>query len=206
MLLWTRNTMTRLTASAFAVALMLTPTLAAAQFSESYNFLKAVRDRDGAKATEIVNKPGTVIIDTRDRATGETAVHIVTRGRDTTWLNFLLGRGAKPDIRDNRGDSPLMIAAQLGFIEGAQTLIKFRANPNQANSSGETPLHRAVQLRDAAMVRFLLQNGANPNRADTLAGLTARDYALRDTRAAGILKIIDETKPTKPTGPVAGPK
>jgi uncharacterized protein len=206
MTLWTRDTMTRLTASAFALALMLTPTLAAAQFSESYNFLKAVRDRDGAKATEIVSKPGTVIIDTRDRATGEGALHIVTRGRDTSWLTFLLSRGAKADIRDNKGETPLMIAAQLGFVEGAQTLIKFRANPNQPNNSGETPLHRAVQQRDAAMVRFLMQNGANPNRADTLAGLTARDYAVRDNRAAAILKIIDETKPTKPAGPVAGPK
>jgi uncharacterized protein len=206
MTLWTRDTMTRLTASAFALALMLTPTLAAAQFSESYNFLKAVRDRDGAKATEIVSKPGTVIIDTRDRATGEGALHIVTRGRDTSWLTFLLSRGAKADIRDNKGETPLMIAAQLGFVEGAQTLMKFRANPNQANNSGETPLHRAVQQRDAAMVRFLMQNGANPNRADTLAGLTARDYAVRDSRAGAILKIIDETKPAKPVGPVAGPK
>jgi uncharacterized protein len=198
--------MSRIMSLALAATIAITPTLAAAQFSESYYFLKAARDRDGAKATEILGKPGSVIIDTRDQATGETALHIVTRGRDLTWMNFLLSRGAKPDPRDKAGESPLLAAAQIGFVEGAQALIKYRANVNLGNSSGETPLHRAVQRRDAAMVRFLMQSGANPARADTLAGLTPRDYAARDPRATAILKIIDETKTAKPAAAVAGPK
>ncbi len=198
--------MSRVFRTAVAAIIAATPTIAAAQFSESYQFLKAVRDRDGNKATEFLSKPGSVIIDTRDQSTGESALHIVTRGRDLTWMNFLLSRGAKPDARDKSGESALLVAAQLGFVEGAQALIKYRANVNLGNSSGETPLHRAVQRRDAAMVRFLMQSGANPARADTLAGLSPRDYAVRDTRAAAILKIIDDTKPAKPSAPVAGPK
>jgi uncharacterized protein len=198
--------MSKLLHLTLAAAIAATPTLAAAQFSESYNFLKAVRDRDGAKATEILGKPGSIIIDTRDQANGETALHIVTRGRDATWLNFLLTRNAKIDVRDKNGETPLMVASQIGFVEGAQALVKFRANVNLGNSAGETPLIRAVQRRDTAMVRFLMQNGANPAKADTLAGLSARDYAARDPRASAILKIIDETKSAKPMGPVAGPK
>lgn len=189
-----------------AAIIATTPTIASAQFSESYQFLKAVRDRDGNKATEILSKPGTIIIDTRDQASGETALHIVTRGRDVLWMNFLLSRNAKPDTRDKAGETALMAAAQIGFIEGAQALIQYRANVNLANASGETPLHRAVQRRDAAMVRFLMQSGANPARTDTLAGLSPRDYAARDPRATAILKIIDDTKPAKPAGPIAGPK
>ena len=122
------------------LAATLIPALATAQFSESYNFLKSVRDREGAKATEIISKPGTVIIDTRDPSTGETALHIVTKARDMTWLNFLLARKAKTDVRDNQGNTPLMIAAQLGFIEGAQLLIDQRASVDLANAGGETPL------------------------------------------------------------------
>ncbi len=186
------------------LAATLFPALASAQFSESYNFLKSVRDRDGTKATEIISKPGSVIIDTRDNATGETGLHIVTKARDLAWLGFLLSRGARPDIRDTGGNTPLMLAAQLGFIEGAQALILKRASIDLPNNAGETPLIRAVQLRNAPMVRFLLTEGANPNKTDSLAGLSARDYASRDRRAAAILKIFDEAKPKK-AAKAAGP-
>jgi uncharacterized protein len=180
------------------VTALAIPTIAFAQFSESYNFLKAVRDRDGTKTTEIISKPGSITIDTREASSGESALHIVTKGRDLTWLGFLLSRGAKPDIRDAQGQTPLMIAAQLGFVEGAQALIKRGATIDLANSSGETPLIRAVQIRDAAMVRLLLISGANPNKTDSVAGLSARDYATRDRRSPAILKIIDEIKAAKP--------
>lgn len=188
-----------------ALMAIMSPIAVHAQFSDSYNFLKAVRDRDGTKATEMASKPGTVIIDTRDDKNGETALHIVTKGRDLVWMNFLLARNARPDIRDNQGNTALMAATQLGFVEGAQLLITNKATVDLANSSGETPLIRAVQLRNSAMVQLLMGAGANPAKADTLAGLSARDYALRDRRAAAILKIIDETKPVK-AAKVAGPK
>jgi uncharacterized protein len=183
---------------------LVVPSIAAAQFSESYNFLKAVRDRDGAKATEIISKPGSIIVDTRDNGSGEAALHIVTRARDLAWLSFLLSRSAKPDIRDGQGATPLMIAAQLGFIEGAQALLGRGASVDLTNNSGETPLIRAVQVRDAVMVRLLLTSGANPNKTDNVAGLSARDYATRDRRAAAILKLIEEAKPAKPKG-LVGP-
>jgi len=193
---------TRLLAAALAAA---SATAAYAQFSDSYNFLKAVRDRDGAKATELVSKAGSVIIDTRE-GNGEGALHIVTKGRDLNWLSFLLSRGAKPDLKDSAGNTPLMIAAQIGFVEGAQALIRQRANVNLSNSAGETPIIRAVQNRDAAMVRVLIAAGANTAKTDSRAGLSARDYAARDPRATAILKIIEDTKPAAPARPVAGPK
>lgn len=190
-----------------AAAALLVPGVASAQFSDSYNFLKAVKDRDGSKATEIISKPGSgsVIIDTRDREKGETALHLVTRGRDLLWMNFLLGKGAKADVRDSEGNSPLMIATQLRFVEGVQALLSNRANVNLANSSGETPLIRAVQQRDLVLVRLLFNAGANPDKADTIAGLSARDYAKRDVRGAAILRIIDEPR-AKPAAKAAGPK
>jgi uncharacterized protein len=180
---------------AFTVML---PSTASAQFSESYNFLKAVRERDGNKATELVSKPGSIIVNTRDDKNGETALHIVTKGRDLGWMSFLLARNAKPDQRDSQGNTPLMAAAQLGFIEGAQLLIKNKASVDIANASGETPLIRAVQLRNGPMVQLLMTAGANPAKADTIAGMSARDYAQRDQRATAILKIITEAKPVKP--------
>lgn len=187
-------------------AALLVPSLAQAQFSDSYNFLKAVRDRDGAKVTEFVDQPGTTVINTRDSSSGETALHIVVARRDPVWVNFMLAKGAKPNLTDNNGTTPLMLAAQIRFLDGARLLLAGGAQVDKANERGETPLIRAVQLRDLAMVRLLVSNGANPDKADTMAGMSARDYAKRDARTPAILAALDTSKPAQGTGEIQGPK
>ncbi len=193
------------------VALALTsvlfwPAIAQAQFSDSYNFLKAVKERDGAKVMDIIGKPGSTLINTRDVSTGETALHIVIERRDAGWLQFLLAQGAKPDLTDQSGTTPLMLATRLRFIEGAQQLLDSGAQVDKANNGGETPLIRAVQMRDLPLIRLLVSRGANPDKRDTLAGMSAREYAVRDGRSQAILDILDSAK-SKPgrTGPVQGP-
>lgn len=179
----------RLALAGSAAFLLTQP--AFAQFSDSYNFLKAVEDRDGAEAEKFINEPGSVIINTKRDGSGETALHIVTARRDSTWLGFLLQKGANPNIADRRGTTPLMLATQLGFIDGAEWLIKYKAAVDATNRSGETALIRAVQLRNPDMVRLLLKAGANPDKRDTVAGLSAREYAAQDGRNSAILAIIE---------------
>jgi ankyrin repeat protein len=162
-----------------------------AQFSDSYNFLKAVKDRKGDEAEKLITEPGSVIINTRDDVSGETALHIVVNRRDLTWLNYLLGRGANPNIADKKGNSPLMLATQLNFPEGAEVLIAKKAQVDASNRSGETALIRAVQLRNATMVRLLLKAGANPDKTDNVSGKSARDYAQEDGRGNAIIAILD---------------
>jgi uncharacterized protein len=170
---------------------------ASAQFSDSYNFLKAVRDADGAKVTEFIQKPGSgsVIVNTRDASSGEAAIHIVTKRRDPVWLNFMMSRGAAVDQRDSQGNTALLYATQLGWTDGISLLLDRKAQVDLANSSGETPLIRAVRNRDLTAVRLLLAAGANPNRADTASGLTARQQAERDPRAGAIVAAMNEAKP-----------
>jgi len=189
------------------VLAMLSPTAAQAQFSDAYNFLKAVKDVDGQKAMDLMQKPGSTIVNSRDVTTGETALHLVVARRDNTWLSFLLSKDANPNLTDNQGNTPLMDAVQARFEEGVRTLLSFGAQVDKTNSSGETPLIRAVQLRDVALVRLLVAQGANPDRRDTLAGMSARDYAKRDGRTPGLVEALDSAKPksTAPSGPVQGP-
>ena len=56
------------------------------------------------------------------------------------WVRFLLQRGANPNIRNNNGITPLQLATRLGFVEGAEELLKKGAMVNVADSQGETPL------------------------------------------------------------------
>ena len=185
--------------SAVPVAVGLIAPAAMAQFSDSYNFLKAVKERKGDEVEKFLGEPGSVIINTRDGATGGTALHIVVERRDAAWLGFLLQKGANPNLADKKGTTPLMLATQLGFIEGIDWLISKKALVDQSNRSGETALILAVQLRNAESVRALLKAGANADKKDNRAGYSARDYAKQDGRASAILSIIESAdNKTKP--------
>lgn len=175
-------------------------------FSASYNFLKAVKERDLAKVTQLMGGSPT-IVNTKDQSTGEAALHIVTRARDTGWMRYLLESGADPNTRDRDGVTPLLIAVDQRFTDGARLLLAGRADINLQNRSGETPLIKAVQLRDQAMVRLLVERGANPDIADNLAGYSARDYADRDSRGSAIAQILKEAgKPSAPAPSAAAVK
>ena len=189
-----------------ALAACIAVPVAAQSYSVGFTFLKAVRERDGSTAERILSNPSSTAINIRDSGTGESALHILVRGRDASWLGYMLGRGARPDTGDREGNTPLILAAQLGWTEGAQILLDRRANPNLGNSRGETPLIFAVQRRDMPMVRLLLQYRANPNQTDHIAGNSAIDYARQDSRAASILRILEGTRQPSPvqiTGPSA---
>jgi len=189
-----------------AAAMIATAAPAAAQLgqSDSYQFLQAIRESKGDEVNKLLDKPGTVIINTHDRQNGEAALHIVARRGDTAYTNYLLARGADPNIKDGNGDTPLLVAVNNGAGGVIDLLVKGGANVNLGNGRGETPLIRAVQRRDLALVRILLAAGATPAQSDRIAGLSARDYAHQDTRTPALAKVIDET-PRKPQRAVAGP-
>lgn len=186
-----------------AALLALALPVAAQQFSESYNFLKAVRDQDGTKVTDMLNAPGQTIVNARDNK-GEAAIHIVTKRRDRVYLNFILARGGNPNLQDGAGNTPLMMAVEAGWPEGVALLLSKRADINLGNNGGESPLIRAVQRRDAEMVRTLLNEKADPDQRDRLAGMNARDYAARDTRSPVIAQLIKDA-PAVQKRAVSGP-
>ena len=188
-----------------ATGLFLAP--AQSQFRGGYAFLQAVESRDGTKATDAL-KGDASLINTRHPESGETALAIVTKRRDATWLRFLLAKDADPSIADRQGVTPLMHAALLNFADGAEELLNRRAPVDQANRRGETALILAVQAKNAAMVRLLVKRGANPDKADHVAGMSARDYAKRDDRSGQIVALLDAKSdtPVRDFGPSFGPK
>ena len=147
------------TAGAFVVA----PALA--QFRGGYAFIQAVENRDGDKATSAL-KGDPTLVNTRHPDNGETALAIVTKRRDTSWLRFLLSKDANPSIADRQGQTPLMHAALIDYAEGAELLLDDKAPIDQTNRRGETALILAVQNKNVATVRLLVRRGANPDKAE----------------------------------------
>ncbi|WP_375288176.1 ankyrin repeat domain-containing protein [Sphingomonas sp.] len=186
-------------------ASLITPASAQIGQSKGYKFLEAVKSAKGQEVIDMLDEPGQTIINTKDISSGEGALHIVVKRQDLTYLKYLLSRGADANLRDARGNTPLLLAVQYGQVDMIPVLTNARANPNLANASGETPLIRAVQKRDLALVRALLAVKANPDQTDNVAGMSARDYAHADDRSPAIAKLIDET-PKSAAKAVAGPR
>lgn len=176
----------------------------AQMYSNGFEFLQAVRKKDGAKVSELLQEPGSTVINTRDISTGETGLHIAVGRRDITWVQFLIGKGAETDIADKKGVTPLLLAVQLGFVEAVQALAGAGARIDVANSAGETPLISAVHRRDIPLIRVLLKAGANPNKTDN-SGRSARDYAMLPGGDAVLGEIERNAKTDADDKPTYGP-
>jgi ankyrin repeat protein len=177
---------------------------AAAQFSDAFNFIKSVRDRDVLKARSFIEKPGSVVINARDADSGDTALIITIRRRDAPWMAFLLQSGADANARDRRGDTPLIVAASTGFADGVRLLLASGAGVDLANPQGETALARAVHMRDTTAAQLLLAAGANPDRPDNLTGMSPREYAARDVRTGPLARMLAEA-PARAARQAVGP-
>ncbi len=192
----------RTIAMAVAAGLMATSAIGQQLGDPAEKFVRAVKEKDGAKVEELLQDSGPTLINTRN-VNGETALMVAVARRDMTWTSFLLSNGADPNIGNHDGDTPLIMAARIGFLQGAQSLAARRARIDDTNRSGETALIVAVQGRFAPLVKYLLSKGANPDKTDNAAGYSARDYAKRDSRNPEILRMIEEAT-KKPAAKPAG--
>jgi uncharacterized protein len=177
----------------FRVAILGAAVLAApafAQFSNSYTFLKAVRESDINKASSSLAATSGSIINARDPDTGDTALHIATKRTDAAWMRYLLENGANASSRDGSGETATTLAAARGHRDGLTVLLAYRADINATNENGETPLIKAVQSRQEAIVRLLLEAGAKVDVTDNVTGYSALEHAERDKRAVRIVAML----------------
>ncbi|MFL6734879.1 MAG: ankyrin repeat domain-containing protein, partial [Sphingomicrobium sp.] len=185
-------------AACIAVALSA-PAIAQTGGFDGLNFVKAVRDNDADKALPLLTSRAGVVNATDTN--GDTALTVAIARNDNMWTLFLLDRGADPDMRGHNGDTPLIAAARVGYLEAAEQLLVRNAKVDLPNGKGETALMVAVQQRRRDIVKLLLEQGANPDKTDNVAGLSARDYAKRDTRSREILGLIESSKTRAPKVP-----
>lgn len=186
----------------FAVAALMLGGLAgpaAAQFvSARVELVKAVHARDGNKVMQLLSENPPGLVDARDDD-GNTPL-IITIARQDEWAAFLLSKNADPNLPGKGGDTPLIAAARVGYLDAINWLLDAGAKVDAANRMGETPLIVAVQQRHPLAVKRLLAAGANPDKADSAAGYSAREYAERDSRSRQILQLIEAKKPKAAAG------
>jgi ankyrin repeat protein len=93
---------------------------------------------------------------------GRTVLHrAVEYGNNTQVATGLVRLGAKVNIADLDGDTPLHMTALYGDITNVEELIRLGAKVNIQNNHGDTPLHTAVMEGNMAVSQNLIKNGAN---------------------------------------------
>ena len=82
------------------------------------------------------------------------------RGGLARELDELLAMGLPTNLRNEKGDTLLMLASYHGHAEAVRVLLERGADPALANDRGQTPLAGAAFKGDLQVARLLLEKGA----------------------------------------------
>lgn len=167
---------------------LLVPFVAQAQFSESWDFAKAVKEADYTKMAEKLNKGANI---NARNAEGIPTIVVASDTGSARLIRYLLENGANPNASITSSDeTALMRRADAGDMDSINILLEFGADINYANNTGETALMRAIRSRKRHVIRGLVDAGADLNKSD-YTGRTAIDYA-EETRSSRVIKIITD--------------
>jgi uncharacterized protein len=80
-------------------------------------------------------------------------------------LERMLAAGLPPNLRNDKGDTLLMLAAYHGHASLVRALMEAGADPEVANDRGQLPLSGVAFKGDLAAARELLEHGASVDGA-----------------------------------------
>jgi cytohesin len=78
-------------------------------------------------------------------------------------VRYLLDRGSRINAKDNKGHTPLHMAAKHGRMGAMASLVDGGASLHHASHRGDTPLHLASVHGHGNAVQYLVERGANIN-------------------------------------------
>ena len=87
----------------------------------------------------------------------------LARHSDAAELGALLDNGLPPNLRNEKGDSLLMLAAYNGNEPAVRMLLDHGADPDALNDNGQAPLSGVAFKGETAIARLLLERGAKPD-------------------------------------------
>ena len=111
-------------------------------------------------------------------------MHWAVRADNTEETRRLLRAGARPDVSNRYGVTPLALAAANGNAAILSLLIAAGADPNAPSAQHEPVLMTAARSGSVDAVRCLLDHGADVNAREPWQGETALMWAAGENHAA----------------------
>ena len=113
-------------------------------------------------------------------------------------VNYLLDKGAKVDVIDQNGVSPLMMSMQSGRTQIAERLIEKGADIDRVDKQGRSVLLWATYSGNTKSIEFAATRIKDPNVADQ-GGTTALHQAILSNNADAVRIMLDNgAKLTEP--------
>jgi uncharacterized protein len=85
----------------------------------------------------------------------------LARRGDAAMLATVIDKGVPPTLRNEKGDSLVMLASYHGHEDAVRTLLERGADPNVRNNNGQTPLAGAAFKGFMPIIEILLDHGAD---------------------------------------------
>ena len=120
--------------------------------------------------------------------TASDSIYAAIRNNDLSALRTLV-KSSGADLKDARGQTPLMIAAAFGSLDAMRFLIAEGASVKAQSDAGVTALHSCTG--DTGKVRLLLDHGADVNKA-TLLGRTPLLVAASTSGTLATIRLLLE--------------
>lgn len=102
-----------------------------------------------------------------NRALPKFLVNKAVREKNAETLEALLKRGVPPDTFDRFGKTALMEAAENGFVEGIEILLRYKADTTLKTKDGRVAMHFAAGGKNPEAVTALFKGGAKMRVWDT---------------------------------------
>lgn len=138
--------------------------------NSAFDHLRKLMKNERVKMVKKFIKKLPSLINKSDR-NGITPLHIAVYYEDKYLVQFLLERGAAPDLRTKDGFTPLHIAIYKGAFDIIDQLLATKAvDIDSATTEDEyTPLHIAVRFsKSSHILEELMEAGANINKRSKL--------------------------------------
>jgi len=115
---------------------------------------------------------------------GSTVLHWATYTVDHELVRALLDAGAKADLVNLYGSSPLSEAVKLADVALVRMLLEAGADPDSPNQDKQTALMLASSVGSLEIAALLIEKGADVNAVETFRGQTALMWAAAENHPA----------------------
>jgi ankyrin repeat protein len=130
------------------------------------NIFDAIQSNDSKGAKALVEKDPSLLTSRTDigRSSGFAPLHLAAGLGNVELVTYFINKGAKTDIKDDRGNTPMHTVAMYELTAANEKIIEILlshgAAINEKNRDGQTPLVLATKFGRAEMAKFLKKKGA----------------------------------------------
>lgn len=125
----------------------------------------------------------------------EPIIFAVVQRRDAEMMDYMLkAKKSKVDVTDNFGNTPLLIAAQVGDVRMVKILMAAGANPRVKDKYGEPLIHLVAKSGEIEVMKFLLASGLKVDeRSDSTGPLLVVNSTLRGASQYEVREMIERS-------------